>query len=326
MLIHSYKFRGVYKTLIFLFGAIVVSGFVENFASIFGGYYYPATELILFYYKCPFDVCLGWFIITYCCGYFSHILIGNGQGSFPAWGIGSNLERGIDKKFFKTTFFRSAFAAYIAVNFDFFMDPVAVENGWWIWETYSFYILGVPLINYFGWFFLVFWFLFFYDLVITHFKDSKKIIISGFWVLATLASTQLTGFILGIFSEILSSPMIRNGGTVYLDMQITPERTIGLLITLLLTIILIGLIMISSKAPNKFPKQKPSNVIWKILPSIIMLIFWADVLIVAFLTSPLMVFIGFTFDIFFLGICVYIIIKKNLNNSNYREIILDKQK
>ncbi len=318
VLIHSYKFRGLYKTLIFFFGAILVGGYIENFASISGSYYYPKIEFILFYNECPFDICLGWFIISYCCGFFSHILIYNGQGSFPAWGIGSDLERRVDRQYIKMIIFRSAFAAYIAVNFDFFMDPVAVENEWWIWQTYNYYILGVPLTNYIGWFLIVFWFLFFYDLIINYFKDSKNLIISGVWVLGTLGVTQLTGFILNGFNRFLSDPMIRNGGFLYPEIQLTPEKTIGVLITLLLTAILASLIIFSSKAPNTTPEPRPSKRIWKILPSIIMLTFWATILIAAFLTSPLMVFIGFIFEIFFLGICVYIIINKNLNKVNIK--------
>ena len=93
--IHAIKFRGAYKTLLLFFAAIIIGGGLENINSIFGGYYYPgsASNLIVFIGLCPFDIILGWYVIIYCCSYFSHILIGKGKGSLPIQGIGTNPEK-----------------------------------------------------------------------------------------------------------------------------------------------------------------------------------------------------------------------------------------
>ncbi len=151
--IHSVKFRGWYKTLIFLFGAIIVSGTGENVNIIMGGYYYPGSVFMVYYYHAPLDICFGWFVILYCGEFFSHTIISNFNGSLASIGVGTEPEHGVDKWFLKTTIIRAAFAGLVAVSFDMFMDPVSVFNEWWIWKWYSVYFEGIPIFNYIGWFF-----------------------------------------------------------------------------------------------------------------------------------------------------------------------------
>jgi len=308
--IHSYKFRGTYKTLLLFLGAVIIGGGIENANATFGGYHYPGSEFTLFLGECPFDVILGWFVIIYCSSYFSHIIIGKGRGSRPAIGIGTNPKNGIDRTFIKDTFLRAALAGYIAVNLDFLVDPVAVENKWWIWEVDNIYIIGVPLGNYIGWFFLIFFTCFFYDYIITYctINDFKQYKTSAFWSLGTILVCLLTGGILSQLTILFGLDGIRTDDRVPINAAITPERVPGLIFTLLLVLITILLIMAVSFIPDKTPAQKSNNIIWWILPSIIMLIFWAMVMVVAFFTSALMVAIGFLFCIPYLVICIYLIV------------------
>ena len=44
----------------------------------------------------------------------------------------------------------------IAVVLDLFIDPVAVEAGYWVWLVKGTVYYGIPLLNYVGWFVLMF--------------------------------------------------------------------------------------------------------------------------------------------------------------------------
>ena len=46
--------------------------------------------------------------------------------------------------------------AGIAVVFDLFLDPIAVKAGYWVWFVEGTVYYGIPLLNYVGWFVLMF--------------------------------------------------------------------------------------------------------------------------------------------------------------------------
>jgi uncharacterized membrane protein len=46
--------------------------------------------------------------------------------------------------------------AVVAVIFDLFIDPVAVRAGYWVWLKPASVYYGIPLLNYIGWFVLMF--------------------------------------------------------------------------------------------------------------------------------------------------------------------------
>ena len=46
--------------------------------------------------------------------------------------------------------------AVLAVVFDLFIDPVAVAAGYWVWFKPGRIYYGIPLLNYVGWFVLMF--------------------------------------------------------------------------------------------------------------------------------------------------------------------------
>ena len=312
--IHSVKFRGAYKTLLLFFAAVIIGGGIENINSIFGGYFYPgdASDLIVFIGLCPFDIILGWYVIIYCCSYFSHILIGKGEGSLPIQGIGTNPEK-IDKKFIIRTVLRAALAGVIAVNLDFVIDPVAVENGWWIWTVPNLYIFDVPIANFFGWFFLIFWALIFYDTIIAYCSINKvsQVKNSAYWVGGTIAAavfaTAILGFITYFFSlEGIATP---SSSVHTIDLTFTPERIGQVMIMFIMVGCAMLGIMLSSLIPYKEPKPGPDDKIWRIMPAIFMIIFWAMIMLVAVLTGLEFVIIGIVFGIPYLSVCVYLIVK-----------------
>jgi uncharacterized membrane protein len=312
--LHSVKFRGAYKTLLLFFAAIIIGGGMENINSIFGGYYYPgdASDLIIFIGMCPFDIILGWYVIIYCCSYVSHILIGKGEGSLPIQGIGTNPEK-IDKVFLKRTVLRAALAGLIAVNLDLVIDPIAVENGWWVWTVPNLYIFDVPISNFFGWFFLIFWALVFYDTIVAYcsIKKVSQLKNSIYWCVGTIAAATCATSMLGPLTSFFSLDGIRTASSsIYpIDLTFTPERIGKVMIAFIMVGSALLGIMLSSLIPYKEPRFGPKTKIWRILPPLFNIIFWAMIMLVAILSGLYFVIIGITFGIPYLLINVFLIIK-----------------
>jgi len=308
---HSYKFRGLFKSLLLFLGSLVVGGGVENANSILGGYHYPGSEFTLFLYHCPFDVVLGWYVIIYCCSFMSHTLIGNGKGSQQSIGIGTDPENGIDRNFIKLTILRGMLAGLFAILLDFTIDPVAVENEWWIWEIDNIYIQGVPLGNYIGWWMLITTTAIFYDLIITYgsINNKEKYVTAGLWCLGTIAAALITGGVLSQLVILMGLEGIRTEGlgTIDLATAMSSASMADIIIVLIIVLISLGLIMLASFSPDNADPLKGK--FWNAFPPLMMIIFWAMVMVVAFLTGPLFILIGFTQGFILIMICLYLILK-----------------
>lgn len=307
--IHSLKFKGVYKSLLFFFGAVLVGGSLENLASLFSGYYYPGSELTIFLGKCPFDVVLGWYSILYNCSFFSHTLIGKKKGSLPSMGMGTNPENGVDSYMIRLTALRSMLAGAIAVSLDLLIDPVAVENSWWVWQINNIYILGVPLGNYIGWFLMIFFFTFFFDLILmySYAKEIKKPVTSGMWIVGGIMTILFTGAIMLGCTYIFGLEGIRTDERSPMDMALTSTRIDAIILVIIIMCIVLGIIMVTSLAPDKIIGSIPEKSIWYRIPSISMLIFWGGVLVVGALTDPFILLIGLTQPFLLLGIIIYLV-------------------
>ncbi len=150
MLREGRKIYGREKASIFLWGSLLWTGIIENANTIVGGYDYLAyanyysfggnlingyggwVSWILFV---PLAACLGWFLL-----------------SFPAFMISLQLLKD------RSIWIKSAFAAIILVSWDVYFDPMAVVNEWWRWTMPAYHYHGVPVGNWTGWFFLLFFF------------------------------------------------------------------------------------------------------------------------------------------------------------------------
>jgi hypothetical protein len=139
------------RTSLFLWGSILWTGIIENVMVILGGYDYFAYadyyrfggrvidgyggwfSWVLFV---PLAICLGWFLL-----------------SLPALIISIRI---LGEK--RSIWIKAAFAGVMLVSFDMLLDPISVVNEWWRWTSPGFYLRGVTLGNYVGWFFLLFFF------------------------------------------------------------------------------------------------------------------------------------------------------------------------
>lgn len=311
--LHSYKFRGAFKTFILFFGALLVGITIENINALFGGYEYPGTDLTWFWGKAPFSIGLGWFVLLYVCNFFSHALIGKYKGSLQTIGLGTNPEKGIEREFIKITILRSALAAAIAVSFDLVMDPVSVRLKFWIWEIDNIYIQGVPLGNYCGWFLLIFTFSFFHDIIITHFsiKNAKEYKISAIFVLGCILAALITGLVLMGLTYLFGMPGIRTEGldTHPLDPSLTNARIEAIFVAFIIALVLMGLIIASSLAPNRLPEPRPTQTFWYMIPSLAFLIMWGVVLYCAAVTDPYLVLLGLLQPFLYLIVTIYFLLK-----------------
>lgn len=139
------------RTSIFLWGSILWTGIIENVMVILGGYdYFAYADHYRFAGKVidgyagwfswvlfvPLAICLGWFLL-----------------SLPALLISLRL---LGEK--SSIWVKASFAGLMLVSFDMLLDPISVVNEWWRWTSPGFYLRGVTLGNYIGWFFLLFFF------------------------------------------------------------------------------------------------------------------------------------------------------------------------
>jgi len=309
---HSIKFRGVFKTLLFLLGALIITAGIENINVTFGGYEYPEGGITFLIYKCPIWVVLGWYVIVYCSNFASHILIKQGKGSLYSVGIGTAPENGVKKDFIKLTIIRAVFTAYAAILIDLLMDPVGIANGWWVWKVSNIYIHGIPFGNYIGWFFVIFFMVFFYEILITwsSVEEKKEITTAGLWAVASVAAMFFAGLILMGFTLWFGIEGIRTDERIYLMHLIMQVDWMDIIISGIFIIISMGITLAVSLVPNKTPESRPTSELWFILPSILMLIFWAVMLISAFFTSSLLVAVGIVECIPLLFIHLYLISKR----------------
>lgn len=139
------------KALIFLWGSILWTGTIENLSVMSGGYdyftyvnYYSIGDHLLEGYSgytswlffVPLIICLGWFLLSV-----PALII-----SIHALGEKSNI------------WLKAGLAALVLVSFDVMLDPIAVVNEWWRWTMPGLHFQGVPIGNWLGWFFLLFFF------------------------------------------------------------------------------------------------------------------------------------------------------------------------
>ena len=139
------------RTSIFLWGSILWTAIIENAMVILGGYdyfaysgYYTIGGRTIAEYGgwfswalfVPLAICLGWFLLS-----LPALLI-----SIRILGDRTNI------------WVKAAFAGLMLVSFDMLLDPISVVNEWWRWTSPGFYLRGVTLGNYIGWFFLLFFF------------------------------------------------------------------------------------------------------------------------------------------------------------------------
>ena len=186
LVLYSYKKYGMKKTAIFFLPMIIVSLIIESAGVASGRYFYPGYILYLSVVGggVPLIIILAW-----------------SANLFLFLNMGKHIVlRLYNKKNLLQIFFISSLAGFFAVCLDLLQDPLAHHNNWWIWEKsltgVRFY--EVPLLNFVGWFLLIF-FMSFSTILIerSRLSENRKLLLS-------ISSLSITGAIIFIVQALVS--------------------------------------------------------------------------------------------------------------------------
>jgi uncharacterized membrane protein len=145
---HAWTFQGGYRTVIFLAGSFVFTGIEESmwiiggrFSDFLDSYYF--TRGGLWFLETPAQACLGWFFLAYGCMFMAEVI-------FPRAHV----------------LLRAAAAAALAMDLDLWMDPIMTrpQHRAWVWlNPDQVNLFSIPLLNFVGWFLLIFLFAIVYE-------------------------------------------------------------------------------------------------------------------------------------------------------------------
>ncbi|MHA1264854.1 MAG: carotenoid biosynthesis protein [Candidatus Helarchaeota archaeon] len=170
---YSYKKDGLWRSILFLTGSFIFTGFEEamwilsgRFGLTFPTYFFSRGGL--WFFEVPLYTLIGWYVIAYSCVFLSKKLLSN-----------------------RTHLFQAILGAGLAVSFDLWTDPVMVNlyhasivpanAGMWVWlMSDTLLIFGIPFMNFLGWFLIIFLFAIIWEVV----PDKKRE--WGFWKTTTI--------------------------------------------------------------------------------------------------------------------------------------------
>lgn len=180
LVFYSYKKYGTKKTLIYFLPITIATLFIES-AGVAGGRYYYS-------------------------GYIIYISIVGGAAPLIialAWGVNLFLFLNMGKHFISKIYEKrnhiqiiliSGVAGAFGVCLDLLEDPIAHHNNWWIWQgtLQGIKFFEVPILNFIGWFMLIF-FMSIATLLIerSRFSENKKVLLS-------ISSLSITGAVIFI--------------------------------------------------------------------------------------------------------------------------------
>lgn len=120
-LVKFYKLRFYFSFLIIFSLGFFIEALGVEYDFIFGSYQY-GDVLGFKYMNVPLIIALNWFLLVF-------------------------SSRGLANSFFSNPIFQIFCATILMVLLDFFIEPVAINLGFWYWQS-----IDVPLLNYIMWF------------------------------------------------------------------------------------------------------------------------------------------------------------------------------
>lgn len=186
LVFYSYKKYGPKKTIMYFLPMIIAALFIESAGVASGRYYYPGYFLYL-------SVADG--------GVPAIIILAWSANLFLFFNMAKHVVMPFyQKRNYVQLVLISLAAGSFAICLDLLEDPLAHHNNWWIWKEtvtgISFY--EVPLLNFVGWFVLIF-FMTFATLLLerSRFSENRKVLLS-------ISSISITGIIIFIAHGLLS--------------------------------------------------------------------------------------------------------------------------
>ncbi len=182
---YSYRKYGTKKTIVYFLPIIIATLFMESAGVAGGRYYYP--------------------------GYLVYISVVGGAVPLIiilAWSVNLFLFMNLGKYFISKLYqrqnylqilFISLAAGLFGVCLDLLEDPIAHYNNWWIWESSlkGIKFFEVPILNFIGWFILVF-FMSIATLLLerSRFSENRKVLLS-------ISSLAITGSVIFIVHGVI---------------------------------------------------------------------------------------------------------------------------
>jgi uncharacterized membrane protein len=200
---HALLTKGWKRSLLMFTLSFVVAFTAEalgvNYGLIFGHYHYSATlgpGLV----GVPFLAALTWEPVLYAAFSITDVLVPSLVVKGGSW-----LKR------FSAYLGMAVIAALATTAWDMMIDPIAVSQGWWVWEgggSYVPYIVsGVPLTNFMGWLGVSFIITLFYRLVVDTIPNPRRsLYLSVYGPLTLYSSLFLTSF--GVSVTVLRRPEV----------------------------------------------------------------------------------------------------------------------
>jgi len=177
---YSYKKYGTKLTIVYFLPIIIATLLIESAGVAGGRYYYPGYILYLSVVggAVPVIIVLAWSV-----------------NLFLFMNLGKYFISKIYKKqnYFQI-FFISLAAGLFGVCLDLLEDPIAHYNNWWVWETSlkGIKFFEVPILNFIGWFVLVFFMCSTTLLIVrSRFSENRKVLLS-------ISSLAVTGSLIFI--------------------------------------------------------------------------------------------------------------------------------
>lgn len=182
---YSYKKNGSKKTIVYFLPIIIATLVIESAGVAGGRYYYPGYILYLSVVggAVPLIIILAWSVNLF-------LFMNLGKYFISKW---------YQKQNFLQIMFISLSAGLFGVCLDLLEDPIAHYNNWWIWEPSlkGIKFFEVPILNFIGWFVLVF-FMSIATLLIerSRFSENRKVLLS-------ISSLAITGSVIFIVHALI---------------------------------------------------------------------------------------------------------------------------
>jgi len=175
---YSYKKHGAKRTIVYFLPIIIATLLIES-AGVAGGRYYYSGYIIYLSVvggAVPLIIVLAWSV---------NLFLFMNLGKYF-------VSKLYQKQNYLQILFISLAAGIFGVCLDLLEDPLAHHNNWWIWGTTlkGIKFFGVPILNFIGWFVLIF-FMSIATLLIerSRFSENRKVLLS-------ISSHAITGSII----------------------------------------------------------------------------------------------------------------------------------
>jgi len=175
---YSYKKHGAKRTIVYFLPIIIATLLIES-AGVAGGRYYYSGYIIYLSVvggAVPLIIVLAWSV---------NLFLFMNLGKYF-------VSKLYQKQNYLQILFISLAAGIFGVCLDLLEDPLAHHNNWWIWGTTlkGIKFFGVPILNFIGWFVLIF-FMSIATLLIerSRFSENRKVLLS-------ISSLAITGSII----------------------------------------------------------------------------------------------------------------------------------